>query len=88
MALDSLSKRRGAPKGVLAMLGLKPHAESFNPFGVEAEHTGAFANSRHKPTTLGLYRFPRLACSRSSASNNALKLPAPKPLLPWRRITS
>jgi DNA-binding CsgD family transcriptional regulator len=28
------------------------------------------------------YRFPRLACSRSIASNSAWKLPLPKPRLP------
>src|SRR5918996_2760450 len=34
------------------------------------------------------YRFPLASCSRSIASNRALKLPAPKPLAPWRSITS
>jgi hypothetical protein len=31
---------------------------------------------------------PRRACSRSIASNNALKLPTPNPREPWRSITS
>ena len=31
---------------------------------------------------------PRSACSRSIASNSALKLPSPKPRAPWRSITS
>ena len=34
------------------------------------------------------YKFPRSACSRSIASNRALKLPSPKPCAPWRSITS
>ena len=34
------------------------------------------------------YRFPRRACSRSIASNSALKLPAPNPLAPSRWMTS
>ena len=34
------------------------------------------------------YRLPRSACSRSMASNSALKLPSPKPRAPWRSITS
>ena len=34
------------------------------------------------------YRFPRAACSRSIASNRALKLPLPKLRLPLRWITS
>jgi hypothetical protein len=33
-------------------------------------------------------RFPRRACSSSSASNRALKLPTPNPRLPCRRIIS
>ena len=39
--------------------------------------------------SIGLpYRLPRSACSRSMASNSALKLPSPKPRAPWRSITS
>src|SRR3954469_7329035 len=34
------------------------------------------------------YRFPRAACSRSMASNSALKLPSPKPRAPWRSMIS
>jgi hypothetical protein len=34
------------------------------------------------------YRFPRLACSRSMASNSALKLPTPKPREPCRSMIS
>ena len=34
------------------------------------------------------YKFPRRACSRSIASNRALKLPFPKLRLPLRWITS
>jgi hypothetical protein len=34
------------------------------------------------------YRFPRRSCSRSMASNSALKLPSPKPRAPWRSMTS
>ena len=34
------------------------------------------------------YRFPRFACSRSIASNSALKLPTPKPREPWRSMIS
>src|SRR5207248_6511969 len=34
------------------------------------------------------YRLPRSACSRSIASNSALKLPSPKPRAPCRSITS
>jgi hypothetical protein len=33
------------------------------------------------PTAL-IYKFPRSACSRSIASNNALKLPSPNPREP------
>ncbi len=33
-------------------------------------------------------RFPRLSCSRSMASNRALKLPSPKPRAPWRSMIS
>src|SRR5262249_35005318 len=33
-------------------------------------------------------RFPRSACSRSIASNSALKFPSPKLVAPWRSITS
>ena len=33
-------------------------------------------------------RFPRSACSRSIASNSALKFPIPKPREPWRSMTS
>src|SRR5581483_9075290 len=33
-------------------------------------------------------RFPLSACSRSSASNKALKLPSPNPFAPLRSITS
>ena len=33
-------------------------------------------------------RLPRRACSRSIASKSALKLPSPKPVAPWRSITS
>src|SRR5579884_710602 len=33
-------------------------------------------------------RLPRSACSRSIASNSALKLPSPNPRAPWRSITS
>ena len=33
-------------------------------------------------------RFPLSACSRSIASNSALKLPSPKKRAPWRSITS
>ena len=36
----------------------------------------------------GIYRLPRSACSRSIASNSALKLPSPNPRAPWRSITS
>ena len=35
-----------------------------------------------------LYRFPRSACSRSIASNSALKLPFPKERLPLRWMIS
>jgi hypothetical protein len=31
---------------------------------------------------------PRSACSRSIASNRALKLPSPKPRAPWRSMIS
>ena len=34
------------------------------------------------------HRLPLLSCSRSIASNSALKLPSPKPRAPWRSITS
>jgi hypothetical protein len=34
------------------------------------------------------HRLPLLSCSRSIASNRALKLPSPKPRAPWRSITS
>ena len=34
------------------------------------------------------YKFPLSACSRSMASNSALKLPFPNPLLPLRWISS
>ena len=34
------------------------------------------------------HRLPRLACSRSIASNSALKLPTPKPREPWRSMIS
>ena len=34
------------------------------------------------------YRFPRLACSRSIASNSALKLPLPNPCEPCHSISS
>ena len=34
------------------------------------------------------HRLPRRSCSRSSASNSALKLPLPKPRAPWRSMTS
>ena len=34
------------------------------------------------------YRFPRFSCSRSIASNNALKLPTPKPRDPCRSMIS
>ena len=34
------------------------------------------------------YRFPRRSCSRSMASNSALKLPLPKPSEPWRSMIS
>ncbi len=34
------------------------------------------------------YRFPRSSCSRSMASNRALKLPLPNPSDPWRSISS
>src|SRR5579863_158580 len=37
---------------------------------------------------LHTYKFPRKSCSRSSASNSALKLPSPKPRAPLRWITS
>src|SRR5207248_8735929 len=33
-------------------------------------------------------RFPLAACSRSIASNSALKLPSPKPRAPWRSMIS
>ena len=33
-------------------------------------------------------RFPRFSCSRSIASNSALKLPTPKPREPWRSMIS
>lgn len=33
-------------------------------------------------------RLPRFSCSRSIASNRALKLPFPKPIEPWRSIIS
>src|SRR6266511_3387154 len=34
------------------------------------------------------YRFPRSSCSRSMARNSSLKFPSPKPLEPWRSMTS
>jgi hypothetical protein len=39
-----------------------------------AQASRQVANAREPP-----YRFPRFACSRSIASNSALKLPTPKP---------
>src|SRR3982751_556463 len=36
-----------------------------------------------KRRSRGVYKLPRNACSRSIASNNALKLPSPKPRAPW-----
>jgi len=36
----------------------------------------------------GFYRFPRSSCSRSMASNRALKLPLPKLLAPLRWMIS
>ncbi|MDQ0713700.1 hypothetical protein QFZ55_003152 [Streptomyces luteogriseus] len=41
-----------------------------------------------RPATAGGYRLPRRACSRSIASNRALKLPLPKPIEPWRSMIS
>ena len=40
------------------------------------------ARSRRKPTAARDHRLPRRACSRSIASNSALKLPLPKPREP------
>jgi hypothetical protein len=52
-------------------------------------HYGAANLSRPWPRCRGrLQRLPRRACSRSMASNSALKLPLPKPSEPCRSISS
>src|SRR5215204_5988604 len=53
---------------------------------VLAELSVALARELSQPVVS--HRFPLLSCSRSIASNSALKLPSPKPRAPWRSITS
>ena len=61
----------------------------------QLEHEGASPPLRRRRALTAVagswgaaQRLPRRACSRSIASNSALKLPSPKPRAPWRSITS
>ena len=49
---------------------------------------GPLRGSRTAWDDLRAYRLPRRSCSRSIASNSALKLPSPKPRAPWRSMIS
>lgn len=48
----------------------------------------AFAGAPPFTSERSAQRLPRFSCSRSIASNRALKLPLPKPIEPWRSIIS
>ena len=51
-------------------------------------HTGEAARTLWVLSRRQCYRLPRRSCSRSMASNSALKLPLPKPRDPCRSISS
>jgi hypothetical protein len=62
-----------------------PHSRTLSPLRM-GERAGV--RGIRYPFVPAGYRFPRMACSRSMASNNALKLPLPKPREPLRWIIS
>src|SRR5580765_7579817 len=70
-------------------LSLRPRLVGHGPRPVRnaVEHVRLTGGRFEEVGRMG-QRFPRSACSRSIASNSALKLPSPKPRAPWRSITS
>lgn len=66
----SFARRLGTASILLALAGILPARYRADGVTSQYEHS--------------LHKFPLAACSRSIASNNALKLPLPKLFAPFR----
>ena len=63
-------------------------AEASRSSRLRVRHHALIGRRRFRRRGSLAYRFPRFSCSRSIASNSALKLPTPKPREPWRSMIS
>ncbi|CAM5604973.1 hypothetical protein SCALM49S_08879 [Streptomyces californicus] len=87
-------RRRGKPRGVRVGRRGPGGAGRVSPARRRALMTGGRRRGpgycpgprRRVPYRGTGQRLPRFSCSRSIASNRALKLPLPKPMEPWRSI--
>ena len=74
---------------VVGMPGFAGAGSVYQPSAVSVVSVMARKRKDHGPRLSGFcQRLPRLSCSRSIASNSALKLPLPKPSEPCRSISS